>query len=115
MYILDIVLKNQTEPIQVPIESFSVMSSEQDIALGGAAIGGLYCILAEDNIDKYFYLVQKDVNSITVYQKNEEEVLKVVYSSGYWDRIVSLSGSFDPNLKKIIATLRISHLFEGVE
>lgn len=135
MYILKIEMPEKIEYID--IDSFAVSSSEQDLALGDAAIGGLYCTLYTSEIDKYFYLVQKQVNKITIYEIPEqesslnengeiiepialtrEEILvdeNIVYTSSYWSRIISLSGSYVPMAKQIVSTLRIGHMIEEDE
>lgn len=121
MYVLEIFLNNEPKPIKVPIESFSVLNSEQDISLGGAAIGGLYCILADNDIDKFFHLVQKNVDKVCINiiiepeEEGGETKEETVYISYYWNRVTSISGSFDADIKKIIATLCISHLVKEDE
>lgn len=111
MYTLVITLTNK-ETVSIGINSFSVSSSEQDLALGDAAIGGLYCVIIENDIDKYFSLVQKNVDTITIYQLNEENNNESIYTSTYWDRIISLQGSYVPAEHQIVSTLRIGHMFK---
>lgn len=91
----------------IPIILFTLSSSGEEMALQDTAIGGLYATIdPSNNIDDYFSLVRKQVEKVIV----SDDEGNVIYESNYWNYIASITGSFDKELNKIIAILRITHV-----